>query len=168
MNNKKVGLVLLVIGILVAIIITQLVFKLNSNAEEAGCFGDEACGVIEYQLDIAHFAFGLIGFILALGFYLLFFSKGEQEILNRLEENKAKRSNEEEFNLILKGLGSYEKKVLGAIREQNGITQNTLRIRTDMSKAKLSYVLKDLEEKNLVKREKKGKTLAVFLKIKAL
>jgi uncharacterized membrane protein len=33
-----------------------------------------------------------------------------------------------------------------------------------MSKAKLSYVLKDLENKGLIKRIKKGKTLSVLLK----
>ncbi|MAH03202.1 transcriptional regulator, partial [Candidatus Pacearchaeota archaeon] len=47
----------------------------------------------------------------------------------------------------------------------DGITQNILRLRTDMSKAKLSYVLQELEKRNLIKRVKKGKTLEVFLKI---
>ena len=64
----------------------------------------------------------------------------------------------------MKGLDSFEKKAMKAVKEQDGITQNTLRIRTDMSKAKLSYVLQDLEERGLIKRVKKGKTLAVFLK----
>ena len=66
--------------------------------------------------------------------------------------------------MILKGLDNYEKKVMNAVKEQEGITQNTLRIRTDMSKAKLSYVLQDLEKRGLIKRIKKGKTLAVFFK----
>ena len=52
-----------------------------------------------------------------------------------------------------------------AIKEQDGITQNTLRLRVDMSKAKLSYVLQELEKRNLIKRIQKGKTLAIYLKV---
>ena len=51
------------------------------------------------------------------------------------------------------------------VREQEGITQNTLRLRLNMSKAKLSYVLQELEKRNLIKRIKKGKTLAIYLRI---
>ena len=95
---------------------------------------------------------------------MIFFSKSEEEILKQLKENKETSLKEEKFNLVLKGLDNYEKKVMKSVKEQDGITQNTLRIRTDMSKAKLSYVLQDLEERGLIKRVKKGKTLAVFLK----
>ena len=62
-------------------------------------------------------------------------------------------------------LDPHEKKVMKSIKEHEGITQSTLRLRTDMSKAKLSYVLQELEKRNLIKRIKKGKTLQVFLRI---
>ena len=92
-----------------------------------------------------------------LGFFILLFDK---------DDKLAKRINEDErFEIILKALDDYEKKVLKAVREQDGITQNTLRLRTDMSKAKLSYVLQELEKRNLIKRSPKGKTLEVFLRI---
>ena len=50
-------------------------------------------------------------------------------------------------------------------KEQEGITQNTLRFKVDMSKAKLSYVLQDLEKRGLIKRVKKGKTFEVYTKL---
>jgi uncharacterized membrane protein len=65
----------------------------------------------------------------------------------------------------MKALDPFEQKVIEAIREQNGITQNTLRLRTNMSKSKLSIVLKELERRELIKRVGKGKTLSVFLRI---
>jgi len=34
-----------------------------------------------------------------------------------------------------------------------------------MSKAKLSYVLQELEKRGIVKRIEKGKTLAIYLKV---
>ena len=137
---------------------------LQREAESLGCYQNEGCIKIESNLETAHLAFGAIGFILALGFYLIIFSKGEQQILQRLEEHKKERSDEEKFEIMLKGLDAYEQRVMKTIKEQDGITQNTLQIRTDMSKAKLSYVLADLEKRGLVKRVKKGKTYAVYLK----
>jgi hypothetical protein len=77
------------------------------------CFTTDECITIESKLSVTHFAFGIIGFVLALGFYLIFFSKSEEAILKRLEDNKRKLDGEEKFNLISKGLNSFEKKVLG-------------------------------------------------------
>ena len=85
--------------------------------------------------------------------------------MSRLEEEKNSKISEERFSIILKALDSHEKKVMKFIKEQDGITQSTLRLRTDMSKAKLSYVLTELERRGLIKREKKGKSLAIYLKI---
>ena len=51
------------------------------------------------------------------------------------------------------------------IKEQDGITQNTLKLRANMSKAKLSYILQELERRGLVTRVRKGKTLEVHLKV---
>jgi len=164
MNNKKLGIIFLAISIIIAFIIIQLIGSLNTQAKDIGCFNNEGCIEVESSLSAVHLAFGLIGFIFALGFYLIFFTKGEDAIVKTLEENKNKSLTEEKFSLILKGLDDFEKKVMKAIKEQDGITQSTLRIRTDMSKAKLSYVINDLEKKDLVRRVKKGKTFAIFLK----
>jgi len=172
MNNKKIGVIFLVLSIIIALVIIQLIGGLRKEAKDLGCYTEPGCVKIESNLTITHFAFGVIGFIFALGFYLLFFSKSEEAVLRRLESDREKdierRENElknTKFNIILKGLDEYEQKVMKAVREQEGITQNTLRIRADMSKAKLSYVLQDLEKRGLIKRVKKGKTLAIYLKL---
>ena len=110
-----------------------------------------------------------IGFVIAVGIlslavYLLYFEKSEKAILESLTESKKQRSSDEKFDLILSALDEDEKKVLKAVREQDGITQATLRIRTDISKTKLSLVIKNLEDKKLIKRIEKGKTFQVYLK----
>ena len=162
MQNKRLGIIFLSLGIIISIILLQFMDKLSNDAREIGCFDNPKCIKIESTFNITHLAFGVIGFISALGFYLLFFSKGEEAILKRLEEEKDKKIENEKFSLIAKGLDDYEKKVLLVIKDENGITQNTLRLKTDMSKAKLSYVLKDLETKKLIKKVQKGKTFAVY------
>ncbi len=165
MENKKLGVIFIIISLVFLIFLIYFNSSLSARADAFGCNVSEGCIEIEKTISITHIGFGFFGFMFALGFYVLFFSKSEERILKRLEEHKNERTEEEKFNLILKALDPYEKKVLKAIKEQDGITQNTLRLRTDMSKAKLSYVLQELEKRNLIKRNPKGKTLEVFLKI---
>ncbi|MBI2042817.1 winged helix-turn-helix transcriptional regulator [Candidatus Pacearchaeota archaeon] len=165
MENKKLGLLLIIISILVGGMFIYYINTLSEQSTELGCFNKPDCFAIERGLSISHFAIGVFSFILALGFYLLFFNKTDEKIMKRLEDEKNKKIGDEKFEWILKALDDYEKRVLKAVREQNGITQNTLRLRTNMSKAKLSYVLQELEKRNLIKRIEKGKTLEVWLKI---
>ena len=109
---------------------------------------------------------GLMGAIFALGIFLIFFEKSQKAIISTLENQKKMQTEEEKFDILLKGLDSYEQKVIKAVKEQDGITQQTLRLRADMHKSKLSIVLDSLEKKGLVKRKEKGKTKQVFLKFK--
>ncbi len=166
MDNKKLGGVLLILSIVLLIIFIIVVNSINRNIAALGCYQDPGCKRLETSLSIVHFAFGLFGFLLALGFYLLFFSKGEEAIIKRLEEDTRKRLTEEKYSILLKGLDEFEKKVLNSVRDQDGITQNTLALRVDMSKAKLSQVLTNLEKKGLLRRIPEKKTLAVYLKEK--
>lgn len=102
--------------------------------------------------------------VASLGVYLIFFEKSQQEVIKALKETKDDKLKDEKFGILLSGLDEYEKKAIKAVKEQDGITQATLRIRTDMSKAKLSVVLAGLEKKGLIKKVVKGKTNQVFLK----
>ncbi len=165
LNNKKMGAILLVLSVVLLGILLKLIGGFSTQARQLGCFDDPSCIKVESALGVTHIAFGVMGFIFALGFYLVIFARGEQAILQRLEEEKNKKLTEERFSLIAQGLDEFEKKVIAAVREQEGITQNTLRLRTAFSKAKLSYVLQDLEKKGLVTRVPEGKTLAVHLKV---
>ncbi len=165
MENKKLGILIVVISLIFFIFLIYFNIKLLDKSSKSECNPTEECKTIESMFTVTHAGFGFFGFMLALGFYLLFFNKTEERILKRLEDDKNKKINDEKFEIILKALDDYEKKVLRAVKEQDGITQNTLRLRTNMSKAKLSYVLQELEKRNLIKRVQKGKTLAVFLKI---
>lgn len=163
MNHKKIGVLILVLAIILLGIFLFVIQSLNQQIQTLGCFADPSCKQVETSLSIVHFAFGIFGFLFSLGFYLLVFSKGEEAIVKRLEADTSRKLDVEKFTILLKGLDEYEKKILSTVREQNGITQQTLRLRTNFSKAKLSQVLSTLEKKGLVRREKDKKTLAVYL-----
>jgi len=139
--------------------------NLSTKLDKLGCNVNKECSNVGNKISMTNIAFGFFGFMFALGIYILIFNKSEERILKKLEEDKNQKINNEKFDIILMALDSYEKKVLKSVKEQDGITQSTLRLRTDMSKAKLSYVLQELEKRGLIKRIKKGKTLAVYLKI---
>ena len=108
---------------------------------------------------------GIFSFLFALGFYLLFFNKTEKAILERLEKEKELKVEDMKFKILMKALDPFEQKAIEAIKEQEGITQSTLRLRVNMSKSKLSYVLEELEKRGLIKRIEKGKTLAIYLRV---
>lgn len=165
MENKKLGLLLIIIGLLVGGSFLYYNSTLNEQAKQLGCFESEGCLQIEKNFSASHVGVGVFSFILALGFYLLFFNKTDEKIMSRLEKEGNKKIEDEKFDFALKFLDPFEKKVVKLIREQSGITQSTLRLKSDMSKAKLSYVLSDLEKRGLIKRVQKGKTLAIYLKI---
>ena len=164
MNNKRLGIVILSIGVIIAVLLVSLIGRYNQAIIDEGCFPTERCQKIGDSLSISHFSFGVIGAIMALGFYLLFFSKSEETLLKSLNEEKQTRNKEDRFNILLKALDPFEQRILKVIKDQEGITQNTLRIKADLSKAKTSYVVNDLEDKGLIKRVKKGKTFSIYLK----
>lgn len=165
MENKKLGILFIVISLIFLGFLVYFNNVLYTRSDVAGCMVGEECQEIDNSLTAAHLAFGFFGFMFGLGFYLLFFNKTEESILKRLEEQKNAQVQDEKHSIIMKALDPWEQKAFKAIKEQDGITQNTLRLRTDMSKAKLSYVLQELEKRGLIKRTPKGKTLQVNLRV---
>ena len=163
MENKKLGGIILGIGVVATILAFSFIGVLGKQTTALQCYPTNECQRVESLLGLSHIAVGLISFIGALGIYLLFFSTSEEAILRRLEEEKNKKLEMDKFDLILKAMDENEQKVLKAIKEQDGITQSTLKFRADLSKAKISQILTDFERKNLIIRELKGKTYAVHL-----
>ncbi len=165
MENKKLGILLIIISIFILILFTSYVSQISKQSIEAGCFPNQDCKTIEKMLSLSHISMGVFSFLLALGFYLLFFNKTEKAILERLEKEKELKVEDMKFKILMKALDPFEQKVIESIKEQEGITQNTLKLRANMSKSKLSFVLKELERRGLIKRIEKGKTFSIYLRI---
>ncbi len=68
-------------------------------------------------------------------------------------------------DLVEKHLKEDEEQILNILKSRDGQSeQGTLRVITGFSKATLSRLLKELEERNVVYKEKRGKKNLVFLK----
>jgi len=164
MDNKKLGFVIVVLSILIGFVVFNLTLQLGVTRMDVGCLPSPECRTIQSVMDWSHMAIGALASLLSLGMYLIFFYKGEKAILDRLEKDKDRKLNDEKFNVLLLAFDKNQKKVLNEIRNQPGITQHTLTLRADLSKAKVSQILYDLEQKSLIVREPKGKTYAIYLK----
>ncbi len=181
MQNKNLGIILTILSIIIIVLLfffkAQFQDTFGIHSTEA-CPHDPATGELcpyERLVDILPYFYSSITFLIIiglLGIYLVFFSEKEKKIIQeyqdkitkRLEDVKKKELKEDKFNFLMTALNEDEQKVLKAVREQDGITQATLRIRTDLSKTKLSFILTDLEKKGLISKQLKGKTNQIFLK----
>lgn len=169
MDNKKLGAILIIVCVALAILVFLFDNTINEQAA-AGCSCTEMeiggfCPHEDHSHWQTYAGVILIALIAALGIYLIFFEKSQKAIISTLEKQKHIQLQEEKFNILLKALDPEEQKVIKAVKDQDGITQQTLRLRTDLHKSKLSIVLDSLEKKNLIKRIEQGKTKQVFLKI---
>ena len=189
METKKLGFLIIGMSIVLGFIIFSYMGQLNAQGKQQNCNPTEKCQQINSLFGLSHIAVGFLAFIFALGFYLLFFNKDEKEILEKYginnnigqnainnltninnqnnsnsinNENNLKNGNDK-FSLLLRPLDDNEQKVLIAVKEQEGITQSTLKYRANLSKAKVSQILTDFERKGLIARKAKGKTYQVFL-----
>ena len=169
MENKKLGMLLIIFCIFIAIIFFNFKSQINEiNTASCDCEEMQSGGMCSKEERLpwqTYFGIILISGMAALGIYLIFFEKSQKAIISTLEKQKQVQTSEEKFNILLKGLNENERKIIKAVKEQDGITQQTLRLRTDMHKSKLSIVLDGLEKKGLIARKEKGKTKQVFLKM---
>jgi uncharacterized membrane protein len=69
----------------------------------------------------------------------------------------------DKIELAKKLLNEDEGKVLEIIFANEGVTQDSLHFRTGFSHSKLSMIIKKLEEKDIILRERLGKTYKLFL-----
>ncbi len=84
MENKKLGFLIIGMSIVLAVIMFSYMGQLNVQEKTYNCNPTDECRKVSSLLGLSHIAIGFLSFIFALGFYLLFFNKGEQAILKRL------------------------------------------------------------------------------------
>ena len=176
MNQKHIGIILIIIGILMSGFLFISKSKEDQYIKEImlqneSCFlEDGTC--LHADRDITIYILGAIisASLTILGVYLIFFDKtqkilSENQILisEALVEAKRSEKNRDEFAAFLSGFNVEEQKILKAIREQTGIKQSTLRFRVDMSKTALSLALKSLESRKIISKKASGKSNQLFL-----
>ena len=163
MQNRNVGALLIGFGTVVGSVSLFSIFDLGKRAVAEGCNPTMACQGIASSLGASHVIVGIISSLISLGAYLMFFSRSEEIVLQKLQETKEIKLGEERFSVLLSALNEDERKIVELIKNEQGISQHMVTLKTGFSKAKVSGLMKNLEGRNLVKREDSGKTLSVYL-----
>ena len=65
--------------------------------------------------------------------------------------------------ILKKALTDDEMLLIDIVTDTPGVTQDSLRFRTEFSKSKVSALIVNLEKKGIIQREKTGKTYKIFL-----
>ncbi len=178
MNQRLIAAIVIAAGLLVAgLTYAQKVHDdgiINSIITEQGgsCYlADGTC--LHDDRDYTTYIVGWVisAAMVMLGLYLLLFDRTQEtlarqqrEVSEALRDAKVQEREKDEFKAFLGGFAEEERKVLAAVREQDGIKQSTLRYRTGITKSSLSLLLKSLEERAIVSRKPAGKTNQVFLR----
>lgn len=174
MNQKYIGIILIIMGILLGMLTYSYKVKEDFYIEnmidmqEGSCFLEDGTCLHADRVHSSYIISGIIsGLMVLFGLYLIFFDRTQQlmvqnnkEVASALKEAKKKDT----FKAFLEGFTSEEKSILQAVHDQDGIKQSTLRFRTGLSKSTLSLLLKSLEERGYVSRKSAGKTNEVYLR----
>lgn len=86
--------------------------------------------------------------------------KSENKSENKLVVGE--KQNGKILDLIRNLLEEDEFTIVKLVLENEGITQDSLHFKTGFSQSKISMIIKKLEEKNLIIREKFGKTYKIY------
>src|SRR3989338_708759 len=179
MKKKTIGIILIIFAIASSIVLYTLKSKLEAALDfqieqyGASCPSDpNICphSQLEKLNSFSYVLFSIFGVVALFSIYLLFdksdknLQESQMAITKTLEGIKKQETTESKFNILLKALNEDEKKLLSIIKEQDPISQNTLTLKSDMSKSKVSSILSDFEKKELIKKVKKGKINLIYLK----
>ena len=160
LTPKQIGIINFGLSILLAVIVISSYFTIQDLVRKEGgeCPLGKECPVHEAFPIQTIIGLLVVSALAITGLMLIV----QPETKFRIPQFGERRKSE--FDIMLSALSSDEQKVLRILKEQPGTPQNTLRLKTDFSKSKLSRLLKDLETRGLVKKEAEGKTFRVYLK----
>jgi hypothetical protein len=161
MKNKTVGILVIAIALLIGFIIFWF-NKALSEIVNTSCTHGPSCpmwGTIDFQTKTS---LGIMGFVVLIGLYLVFFVKEEKAKTEQVSEKKISKEN---YEKIMCKLNADEKIVLEKIIESQGtIFQSDLVEKTSFTKVKMTRILDRLEGKALIERKRRGMTNVVILK----
>ncbi|MFQ5800501.1 MAG: helix-turn-helix transcriptional regulator [Candidatus Hydrothermarchaeales archaeon] len=67
------------------------------------------------------------------------------------------------IEVLKKAMGNDEKLLIDMISDSEGVTQDSIRFKTGFSKSKVSALISEMEKKDIVVREKLGRTYKIFI-----
>lgn len=119
--------------------------------------GDENPTVLRYKLNLSFIASITFG---GMFFYWARESYGEPE--TPVDKADERPQIHKSLSILERALNDDEIVLIDIIRENEGVTQDSLRFRTGYSKSKVSALILNLEKKGIIDRQKLGRTYKIF------
>ena len=162
--TTKIGVIVVVIAALFGGVLFNLIGTTKQEAATSECYQKKECAQAASALNATNIGIGLLFGLFFLGLYLIIFAHGEPALFRHLEREKSYLKAEEKLKIIHMLLDENERKVFDAITHEDGVSQQMLRYRTDLSKSMISEILSRFERRDLITRVPAGKTYSIFVK----
>ncbi|RMF91725.1 MAG: hypothetical protein D6733_00370 [Methanobacteriota archaeon] len=134
------------------LIVFIVYFALNSLI--FSFFGDDSPAV-HYLMTLSF----LGGMAAGVGFFILTGRAVRGKVVDEAAEPPVKRN----LEVLRKALSADEVLLMDLIAGSEGVTQDSLRFKTGFSKSKVSALVSELEKKDILVRERLGRTYRVFI-----
>ncbi len=158
MENKKVGL--LIIGISLLIIVIILIFNIGlRDVISASCSHGPSCGMYNAVRVQTGISLAIAGFVFLIGLFLVFSKPEERIVVKKIKGRERKKK------LDLSRLDNDEKNVVRLLQLENGaMFQRDLMEKLETGKVKITRLLDKLEAEGLVERKRRGMNNIVVLR----
>ncbi len=169
MKNKIVGYLVIGIALLMGFIIFSYHTTLSKlQTEECPITGGEFCIHEELANQQISINIAILILVVALGVYLILFSREERIITKLLkvkEQVNSKSISKQNYKNLLSELKGDEKRLFEFLIEAKGsIYQSELVDKTGFSKVHVTRILDSLEGRDLIERKRRGMTNIIVLK----
>jgi uncharacterized membrane protein len=158
MENKKVGWIIIGIGILMAVLVLIFNMGLKQIIEETCTHGSE-CTMYDSVAIQTWVSLAIVLVVLSIGIGIRFTKPKEKVIV------KTKKIFEKRKKIDKSKLDKSEKEVVELLeKESGGMFQADLKERLGIGKVKITRLLDKLEAKQIVERKRRGMNNIVILK----
>lgn len=167
MDNRKIGIMLVALAIIIAIFGIYLktyndkIAQMQQN-ETGSCYLTDGTCIHTTSDAILYSSLGIAILVAAIGLYLLFKKKESRQVIIKRQLLKRK-----EITVAPKTLSSESKRIFDLLVQSDGtILQGELVVKSGMDKVKVSRILDKLEMQSLIERKRHGMSNLVILKKK--
>ena len=156
MENKKVGWLILGIGVVMVAVVLIFNFGLKDLVSQT-CSHGPSCGMYGTIKTQTWISLTLVGVIVIIGLFIMFSKPTERIVLKKIKEKKKK--------LDTSGLEKYEKEIVELLqKENNAMFQADLMEKLQIGRVKMTRLLDKLEAKQFIERKRRGMNNIVVLR----
>ena len=159
MENKKVGWLIIAIGIAILAIVLIFNFSLKSITDSTCTHGSE-CTMYDTMNIQLGLSLAILAIVFAIGLYIMF-SKPEERTI---EKTIIKKVKEKKKTIDTSKLDAKEKATIKLLQDHGATFQADLKEKLEIGKVGMTRLLDKLEAKQFIERKRRGMNNIVVLK----